>query len=89
MATRSAAFALLAGLTMAAPSVAFAEAERASSAQVIKTERAPAPTPTNDTSNYAEREASSAQAQEFEGGQTVIVFSGAALVALLLLLILI
>jgi hypothetical protein len=87
MATRTAAFALLAGLTMAAPSVAFAEAERAVSAQFVKTDKAPAPA--HDTSNYAEREASSAQAQEFQGGQTVIVFSGAALVALLLLLILI
>ena len=90
MSTRKAAFALMAGLTVAAPAAAFAEAERAVSAQVVKTDvKTPAQAPTQDASSYAEREQQSKQAQDFQGGQTVIVFSGAALVALILLLLLI
>ena len=42
-----------------------------------------------ESTNYAEREAVSKDAQNFQGGQTVVVFSGAALVALILLLLLI
>lgn len=84
-----ASIALLAGLTMAAPTVAFADANRPAVVEVAASQRTPAPAPAQDASGYAEREASSKQAQDFEGGQTVIVFSGAAFVALLLLLILI
>ena len=83
-----ASIALLAGLTMAAPTVAFADAYRPAVVEVAPSHKAPAPAPAQDTSSYAEREADSKQAQEFQGGQTVIVFSGAAFVALLLLLIL-
>lgn len=83
-----AAFALLAGLTMAAPAAAFADTARPVAAHVEKS-AAPAPAPVQDASNYAEREAASKDAQDFQGGQTVVVFSGAALVALILLLLLI
>jgi hypothetical protein len=85
---RKATFALLAGLTMAAPTVAFADTGRPVAASVAQT-KAPAPAAAQDVSNYAERETESKQAQDFQGGQTVIVFSGAALVALILLLLLI
>lgn len=84
-----AAIALLAGLTMAAPAAAFA-GEAPVAVQVQKSEaKAPAKAPIQVTSNYAEREAASKDAQDFQGGQTVVVFSGAALVALILLLLLI
>lgn len=86
---RKASIALLAGLTFAAPTVAFAETTRAATVEVVKAETAPAPAPVQDATNYADREADSKKAQDFQGGQTVIVFSGAALVALLLLLLLI
>jgi hypothetical protein len=89
MLTSKTAFALIAGLTLAAPSVAFADTSRPVAAEVASPMTAPAQAPTQDVSNYAEREQDSKQAQEFQGGQTVIVFSGAALVALILLLILI
>lgn len=85
---KKATLALLAGLTMAAPTPAFADAGRPVAVEVAKA-KAPAQAPAQDLSNYAERETESKQAQDFQGGQTVIVFSGAAVVALLLLLILI
>ena len=85
---RKATYALLAGLTMSAPTAAFAETERPVAASVVKA-KVPAQAPAQDVSNYAERETESKQAQDFQGGQTVIVFSGAAVVALILLLILI
>ena len=53
---------------------------------IPRNQPAPTPTPAHDPSSYAAREAQSKQAQEFQGGQTVVVFSGAALVALLLLI---
>ena len=83
-----AAIALVAGLTMAAPAAAFANDARPVAAHVEKSS-APTRAPVQETSNYAEREAASKDAQEFQGGQTVVVFSGAALVALILLLLLI
>lgn len=83
-----AAIALLAGLTMAVPGAAFA-GDRPVAAHVEKSAKAPAPAPVQQTSNYAEREAASKDAQNFQGGQTIVVFSGAALVALILLLLLI
>jgi hypothetical protein len=88
MSIRNASLALLAGLTLAAPSAAFATPERPAIAQV---ERSSAPTraPQHDAAGYADREAQSKQVAEYEGGQTVIYFSGAALVVLLLLLLLI
>jgi hypothetical protein len=85
---RKATLALLAGLTMAAPTAAFADAGRPVAAEVAQA-KTPASAPAQDVSNYAERETESKQAQDFQGGQTVIVFSGAALVALILLLLLI
>jgi hypothetical protein len=84
--------ALIAGLTMAAPAAAFADTGRSSAVEVTQTTtttKAPAQAQAQDVSSYAEREQDSKQAQDFQGGQTVIIFSGAALVALVLLLILI
>jgi hypothetical protein len=88
MSLRNASLALLAGLTLAAPSAAFATPERPVIAQL---ERAsvPAPAPQQDAASYAEREAQNQQVAEYEGGQAVIYISGGALVVLLLLLLLI
>lgn len=88
MSLRTASFALLAGLTLAAPSAAFASPERPLSAQVERT-TSPAPAPQQDAASYAEREAQNQQVAEYEGGQAVIYISGTALVVLLLLLLLI
>jgi hypothetical protein len=85
---RKATFALIAGLSMAAPTAALADAGRPVAVEVASGKLA-APAPAQDTSSYADRETESKQAQDFQGGQTVIIFSGAAVVALLLLLILI
>jgi hypothetical protein len=86
---RKASLALLAGLTFGAPTAAFADDAQRPVAVEVAGAKAPVRAPVQDASSYAEREQASKQAAEFEGGQTVIVFSGAALVALLLLLILI
>ena len=83
-----AAIALLAGLTMAAPAAAFADT-RPAAVEVQKSAAAVKAPIQAESTNYAEREAVSKDAQDFQGGQTVIVFSGAALVALILLLLLI
>ena len=88
MSIRTASFALLAGLTLAAPATAFA-APTAPIAQVEKSTTAPAPAPAQDTQSYADREQADQKVADYEGGQVVIYFSGAALVALILLLILI
>ena len=88
MATKT-TLALIAGLTLAAPTVALADQPPPAAVEVAKTQAAPAQAPSQDATGYAEREQQSNKAQEFQGGQTVIVFSGAALVALILLLILI
>ena len=87
MSIRTASFALLAGLTLAAPATAFA-APQTEIVQVEKT-TAPAPAQEQDTKSYAEREAADQKVANYEGGQVVVYFSGAALVALILLLILI
>lgn len=87
MSIRTASYALIAGLTFAAPTTAFA-APTPTVAQVEKT-TAPAPAQQEDTKSYAEREQADNKVADYEGGQVVIYFSGAALVALILLLILI
>jgi hypothetical protein len=85
-----AAFALLAGLTMAAPAAAFADSRPvAAHVEHVNAATAPAPAAAQDVSSYADREAGSKKAQEFQGGQVVIVMSGAALVLLLVLLLVI
>jgi hypothetical protein len=76
--------ALLAGLTLAAPTVALADAP---TAIVEKTEHR-APAPTQDTSDYAQREAQDKQVADYQGGNTVVIaMSGGAFVVLLLLLL--
>jgi hypothetical protein len=87
MSIRKASIALAAGLVLGAPSVALASPDRPVTAQVER-DQAPAPATTTDTASYSQREAQDKQVAEYEGGQTVIVFSGAAFVALILLLIL-
>jgi hypothetical protein len=81
-------FALITGLTLAAPAAAFA-APTAPIVQVEKGTTTPAPAPQQDTQSYADREQADKQVADYEGGQVVVYFSGAALVALILLLILI
>jgi hypothetical protein len=81
-------FALVTGLALAAPATAFA-APTAPTVQVAQSTNAPAPAPQQDTQSYADREQADQKVADYEGGQVVVYFSGAALVALILLLILI
>ena len=87
MSIRTASLALLAGLTFAAPTAAFANpAPR--SAEVVKSDQAPAPAPTDQAATYADREAQSQAVGEYEGGNTVVIaMSGGAFVVLLFLLL--
>lgn len=85
MSTRT--LALLAGLTMAAP-VALAEDAKPVAAHVEPSKTAPAPAQDQDTQGYAEREQTDKKVADYEGGQVVVYMSGAALLALILLLIL-
>lgn len=87
MKIRTASLALLAGLTVAAPTAAFA-APAAPIAHVEKSSTAPAKAPQQDASRYADREAQDKQVAEYEGGSTVVIaMSGGALVVLLFLLL--
>lgn len=89
MKIRTASMALLAGLTFAAPTAAFA-APIAPTAHVERTATAPAPAPQQAAASYADREAQSQQVADYEGGNTVVIgISGGALVVLLLVLLLI
>ena len=88
MSIRNASLALVAGLTFAAPATAFA-APATEIVQVEKKSTAPAPAPQEETKSYADREQANQKVADYEGGQVVVYFSGAALVALILLLILI
>ena len=84
MTTRLASLAILAGLA-GAPAVALADSAPVA-AEVQKT-AAPAPASQSESTNYAQREAQDKQAADFQGGSVVIVMSGAALVALILILL--
>ena len=86
MSIRTASFALIAGLTLAAPAAALADPKPVA-AQVEKT--APAPAQQQDAAQYADREQTNKQVADYEGGQVIVYLSGAALVALILLLLLI
>jgi hypothetical protein len=86
MTTRFASLAILAGLA-GAPAVALAD-NAPVAAQVQKT-AAPAPASQSESTSYAQREAQDKQAADFQGGNVVIVMSGAALVALILILLII
>ena len=87
MSLRTASFALVGGLMLAAPAAALAAPEPVA-AHVEKT-TAPAPAQQKDAAQYADREQADKQVQSYEGGQVVVYMSGAALVALILLLLLI
>lgn len=86
MTTRIASLALLAGLA-GAPAVAVGDS--APVAAEVTQAKAPAPAPASDVSGYAAREAQDKQAADFQGGNTVVIMSGTALVALILLLLII
>jgi hypothetical protein len=86
MSTRIVSLALLAGLA-GAPAVALADSKPVA-AQVVKAE-APVAASSQDATDYAQREAQDKKAADFQGGNTVIVMSGTALVVLVLLLLLI
>lgn len=86
MTTRIASLALLAGL---AGSPAIAAADTAPVAVEVTQAKAPASAPASETSSYAAREAQDKQAADFQGGNTVVIMSGTALVALILLLLII
>jgi hypothetical protein len=88
MSIRTTSFALMAGLSLAAPMAAVA-APQPVAVQVEK-QAAPAPAAQQDASGYATREAQDKQVANYEGGNTVVIaMSGTAFVVLLLLLILI
>jgi hypothetical protein len=78
---------LVAGLTLAAPAAAIADPTPVA-AQVEKT-TAPAPAQQQDATQYADREQADKKVADYEGGQVIVYLSGAALVALILLLLLI
>jgi hypothetical protein len=86
MTTRIASLALLAGLA-GAPAIAVADS--APVAAEVTQVKAPAPAPASDVSDYAAREAQDKQAADFQGGNTVVIMSGTALVVLVLLLLII
>lgn len=86
MTTRIASLAILAGLA-GAPAVALADS--APVAAEVQRTAAPAPAPASNVANYAQREAQDKQAADFQGGNVVVVMSGAALVALILILLII
>ena len=86
MSTRMISLAVLAGLA-GAPAVALADSKPVA-AEVQKVQ-APAPASQQDTSDYAQREAQDKKAADFQGGNTVIVMSGTALLAIVLLLLII
>lgn len=86
MTTRIASLALLAGLA-GAPAIAVAD-NAPVPAEVTQT-KAPAPAPASDVSSYATREAQDKQAADFQGGNTIVIMSGTALVALILVLLII
>ena len=67
-----------------APAVALA----APSTQVVQVEQVKAPTQSQDTSDYAQRDAADKQVQNYQGGSTVVIgISGGALLVLLFLLL--
>ena len=86
MTTRFASLAILAGLA-GVPAVALADTKPVP-VEVQKTV-APAQATQSENTNYAQRESQDKKAASFEGGNVVIYMSGAALVALILLLLLI
>jgi hypothetical protein len=70
--------------------------EQPAPVQTVTARHVPAAAPADQASKYAEREATEKEAATFEGGliasaggQTVIVLSGAAFVALILLVLII
>ena len=72
-------------LALAAPAVAYAAPEAPAAVQVVKTD---APAPKADSHNYAQREAQSQKAADFQGGDLLIVgISGGAIIVLLFLLL--
>lgn len=86
MSSRTASFALITGLAVAAaPTIAAAER-----APIVQVERNEAPAPAKDEGrNYAQREAQDKKAADYRGGNTVVIaMSGSAFVILLLLLLL-
>jgi hypothetical protein len=93
MLTKAIRTAFIAAITVGAP--AGANAAPAHPVAVEKVSK-PAPAPTSASSQYADREASDKDVANFQGGMiesgpggTVVVISGAALVALVLLILII
>jgi hypothetical protein len=86
MSMKFASLALIAGLA-GAPAVALAD--NAPVAVEVQKAAAPAPASQSESSTYAQREAQDKKAADFQGGNVVIYMSGAALVALVLLLLII
>lgn len=90
MSLRTASLALLAGLTLAAPTAAYAAPTVPAAAHVEKAAApAPAPAPRDQAANYADREAKSGQVSDYEGGNVVVVLSGGTLLVLLLIILLV
>ena len=88
MSLRTASFALITGLAVAAaPTIAAAER-----APIVQVERNDAPAPAADNkeaTNYAQRETQDKKVADYRGGNTVVIaMSGGAFVVLLFLLLL-
>lgn len=89
MSIKTASLAMLAGLTFAAPTAAFAAPTAPVVAHVEKSVK-PAPAAQQAATDYAQREAADQQVADYVGGNTVVIgISGGTLVVLLLLLLII
>ncbi len=86
MSLRTASFALMTGLAVAAaPTIAAAD-----KAQIVQVEKTQAPAQANqEENNYAQRETQDKAVADYRGGNTVVIaMSGGAFVVLLFLLLL-
>jgi len=91
-------YALIVGTGLCVPSLALAEAPAqvqrpvaAVSSQSVAHQQAPAQTVKSDRARYAEKETQSGEAQNYKGGDTVVIGASAAvaILAVLLLVVLI
>jgi hypothetical protein len=78
------------GLSLGAPTLASASPARDVPAQVVASPAKPAPAAAHDSSSYAQREQRDHQVASYKGGSTIVIgASGAALIVMLLVLVLV
>ena len=78
------------GLSLGAPALASAAPARDVPAQVVASPAQPAPAAAHESSSYAQRERRDHQVASYKGGSTIVIgASGAALIVMLLVLVLV